>query len=104
MCLPLQRRSLSLLLTQKRHLAWKTGMIDLIQKDACSKGYTKKSAIVEHAQDQQHTIGWEDTKVLDKATRPVQLLVNEALCIQRTPANNRLNCDGVTSYQAAVSR
>ena len=33
-------------------------------------------------------------KVLDKATRPVQLLVKEALCIQRTHANHRLNRDG----------
>ena len=32
--------------------------------------------------------------MLNKATRPVQLLVKEALCIQRTPANNRLNRDG----------
>ena len=63
-------------------------------KDACSKGHTEKSAITEHEQDQQHTIDWEDTKVLDKATRPVQLLGMEALCIQRTPANNRLNHDG----------
>ena len=63
-------------------------------KDACSKGHAEKSAIAEHAWDQQHTIDWEDTKVLDKATRPVQLLVKEALYIQRTPANNRLNRDG----------
>ena len=63
-------------------------------KDACSKGYTKKSAVAEHARDQQHTIDWEDNKVLDRSTRPVQLLVKEALCIQRTPANNMLNCDG----------
>ena len=32
----------------------------------CCKGYTEKSAIAEHAQDQQHTINWEDIKVLDK--------------------------------------
>ena len=32
--------------------------------------------------------------MLDKATRPVRLLVKEALCIQRTPANHRLNRDG----------
>ena len=31
--------------------------------------------------------------MLDKATRPIQLLVKEILCIQRTPANNRLNRD-----------
>ena len=63
-------------------------------KDACSKGHAEKSAITEHAWDQQHTIDWEDTKVLDKATRPVQLLVKGALCIQRTPTNYRLNRDG----------
>ena len=57
-------------------------------KDACSKGHAERSTIAEHTWDQQHTIDWEDTKVLDKATRPVQLLVKEALCIQRTPANN----------------
>ena len=63
-------------------------------KDAYSKGHAEKSAIAEHARDQQHTIDWEETKVLNKATRPVQLLVKEALCIQRTPTNNRLNRDG----------
>ena len=35
---------------------------------------------------------WEDTGVLDRATRPVQLLVKEALHIQKTPTNNRINC------------
>ena len=34
-------------------------------KDACSKGHAEKSAIAEHARDQQHTIDWEDTKALD---------------------------------------
>ena len=32
--------------------------------------------------------------MLDRATRPIQLMVKEALHIQRTPANNRLNQDG----------
>ena len=50
-------------------------------KDACSKGHTEKFAIAEHitVRDQQHAIDWEETKVLDKATRPVQLLVKEVL-------------------------
>ena len=42
----------------------------------------------------QNAIDWQDTKMLYKATRPVELLVKEALCIQRTPANNRLNRSG----------
>ena len=30
---------------------------------------------------------------LDRATRPIQLKVKEALHIERTPANTRLNCN-----------
>ena len=63
-------------------------------KDACNKGYTEKSAIAEHQWDQQHQVKWEDTRVLDRATRPIQLKVKEALHIQNTPANNSLNRDG----------
>ena len=33
-------------------------------------------------------------RVLDRATRPVQLKVKEALHIQTTPANNSINKDG----------
>ena len=54
--------------------------------------YTEKSAIAEHQWDQQ--VKWEDVRVLDRATRPVQLKVKEALHIQTTPANNSLNNDG----------
>ena len=60
-------------------------------KDACSKRYTRKSAIAQHVQDWQHSMNWEDTKVLDRATRPTQLTVKEALCIQMTPINSRIN-------------
>lgn len=35
-----------------------------------------------------------DTRVQDRATRPIQLKVKEALHIQNTLANNRLNRDG----------
>ena len=63
-------------------------------RDACNKGHTGKSAIAEHQWDQQHQENWEDTRVLDRAARPVQLMVKEALHIQKTPANNRLNRDG----------
>ena len=37
---------------------------------------------------------WDETRVLDRAARPVQLKVKEALYIKRTPANNRLNRNG----------
>ena len=62
--------------------------------DACNKGDTWKSAIAEHQWDQQHQVDWDATRVLDRAARPVQLKVKEALHIERTPANNRLNRDG----------
>ena len=62
-------------------------------RDACNKGDTGKSAIAEHQWDQQYQVNWEGTRVLDRASRPVQLRVKEALYIQRTPTNNRLNCD-----------
>ena len=63
-------------------------------RDACNKGDTWKSAIAEHQWDQQHQVDWDETSVLDRATRPVQLKVKEALHIERTLANNRLNQDG----------
>ncbi len=40
-------------------------------RDACNKGDTGKSAIAEHQWDQQHQVNWEDTRVLDRASRPV---------------------------------
>ena len=45
-------------------------------RDACTKGDTWKSAIMERQWDQQHQVNWDDTRVLDRATRPVQLKVN----------------------------
>ena len=62
-------------------------------RNACNKGDTGKSAIAEHQWDQQHQVNWEGTRVLDRASRPVQLRVKEALYIQKTPINNRLNRD-----------
>ena len=37
--------------------------------------------------------GLDATRVLDRAVRPVQLKVKEALHIEKTPANSRLNRD-----------
>ena len=35
------------------------------QQDACERGMTEKSAVVEHAQENHHLIHWEETTVLD---------------------------------------
>ena len=39
-------------------------------RDECTKGDTWKSAIMG---DQQHQVDWGGTRVLDRATRPIQL-------------------------------
>ena len=70
------------------------------QWDACNKG--DKSAIAEHQWDQQYQVDWGETRVLDRAARPVQLKVKEALRIEKTPANNTLNQE-TTSFQAVGS-
>ena len=66
---------------------------DACNKEYLNKGDTGKSAIAEHQWDQQHQVNWEGTRVLDIASRPVQLRVKEALYIQKTPTNNRLHRD-----------
>ena len=43
-----------------------------------------KSAVVEHQWDQ---VDWDGTRVLERAARPVQLKVKEALYIERTDAS-----------------
>ena len=70
-------------------------------RDAC-KGDTWKSAIAEHQWDQRHQVDWDTIRVLDRAARPVQLKVKEALRIEKTPANNTLNQE-TTSFQAVGS-
>ena len=41
-----------------------------------------------------HPINWKDTLVIDRARRPEELLLKEAIHIQSTPAGERLNRDG----------
>ena len=72
--------------------------------DACNKGNTWKSAIAEHQWDQEHQVDWNATRVLDRAARPVQIKVREALHIDRTLANNRLNRGGEYELPAIGSR
>ena len=62
-------------------------------RDACERGMTEKSAVVEHAWEHHHPIHWEETTVLDHG-RGQELLVKEALHIQMTPVEERFNRDG----------
>ena len=54
-------------------------------QDACRLGYTKKSAIAEHAWDAGHRPDWKGVKILDTASKKNKLLVKEAIHIQLTP-------------------
>ena len=48
----------------------------------------------EHAWGSHHPINWKDTSVIDRARRPEELLLKEAIHIQGTPARECLNRDG----------
>ena len=61
--------------------------------EACWKGTLEKSAIAEHAWKDHHTIKWDETTVVDMARHPRELLPKEAIHIQMTPAEERLNRD-----------
>ena len=63
-------------------------------KDACVKCQTDKSAIAEHTWAENHPIDWSGTKILQRASHTMELVMKEALCIQSTPADSRFNRDG----------
>ena len=50
-------------------------------QDACRRGMVERSAIAEHAWENQHPIKWEETEIVDQARRPKELLLKEALHI-----------------------
>ena len=62
-------------------------------RDACERGMTEKSAVVEHTRKNHHPIHWEETTVLDHG-RGQELLVNKALHIQMIQSQECFNQDG----------
>ena len=60
---------------------------------ACRKGEEKKSAVAEHAWKEHHPIRWQETSVIDRASRFGELRVKEALHIHLTPEDQRFNRD-----------
>ena len=62
-------------------------------KDACVKCLTDKSAIAEHAWTNDHPINWAGTKVLQRASRTMELVLKESLSIRTTPEDTRFNRD-----------
>ena len=63
-------------------------------KDAWIKGFTDNSAIAEHAWMKDHPIRWEDTRILQHASRTMELVVKETICIRTTPESSHFNRDG----------
>ena len=61
-------------------------------QDACCRGMLEKSAVAEHAWEHHHPIKWQDTRVIDRARRPKELQLKEALHIQ-TSTEELLNRD-----------
>ena len=59
--------------------------------NACQRGMLEKSAIVQHAWKDHHSINWEVATVVDKAKHPGELANMEALHIHMTPAEECLN-------------
>ena len=59
-----------------------------------TKCQTDESAIAEHAWAEDHPINWSGTKILQRASHTMELVMKEALCIQSTPADSRFNRDG----------
>ena len=62
-------------------------------KDACIKGFTDKLAITEHAWMEDHPIHWDDKSILQRASRTMELVIKEALCIRMTPESSYFNRD-----------
>ena len=62
-------------------------------KDACMKCLMDKSAIAEHARMNDHPIYWAGTKVLQRASRTMELVLKESLSIRTTPEDTHFNRD-----------
>ena len=53
------------------------------------------SVVAEHAWESHHPINWKDTSVINRARRPEELLLKEAIHIQGIPAGECLNASGM---------
>ena len=62
-------------------------------RTACMRGEVEKSALAEHAWEEQHPILWEEVTVEDQVMRQKELLIKEALNIHLVPEEERLNRD-----------
>ena len=63
-------------------------------KVACKRGQTEKSAVAEHFCSEEHCILWNDTKVIQRVSRTMELVMKEVLCIRLTPEDACFKRDG----------
>ena len=61
--------------------------------NVCRRGMTEKSAVAEHAWIHHLPVDWEGTLILVQARGPRELLLKEAMHIQRTPVDEQVNRD-----------
>ena len=62
-------------------------------QEACMKYELKKSALAEHAWSKHHRILWDSAKIIDRASSIKERKIKEAIYIQLTRENERLNRD-----------
>ena len=62
-------------------------------QDACRLYRPEKSAVAERAWCNDHQIDWDTVEIVDTASKKMELLVKEAIHIQRTPKELLLNRD-----------
>ena len=58
---------------------------------AARLGHLEKSAVVEHAWQEGHTINWSGIRILDEASRNSVLLIKEAVHIRLRSTDGRIN-------------
>ena len=63
-------------------------------KDACNQQQIEKSAVAEHAWEEDHPNEWSGTSIMEHARGYKELLMKEALLIQTAKSNRIFNKDG----------
>ena len=57
-------------------------------------GMTERSAVAEHAWENQHSVNWKETSIINQARMYKELIMKEAMHIHMTPADQCLNQGG----------
>ena len=65
------------------------------------KGFMDKSATAEYTWTEDHPIRWDDTRIMQHASRIMELVIKEAICIQTAPESSHFSRDG--GYDIAES-